>query len=132
MATALWAPPIGPRHSRAHPTAVLESAAALLCAASGEIVAPVTFSIVARDQATGDLGVATMSFALAVGVQVPVLGQGGGAAAAQAWSPPEWRDMLSRSLASGLSADAVLQPLTSLPPADVSQVIIVDARGRTA
>lgn len=91
-----------------------------------------TFSIVARDPARGDLGVATMSFALAVGAQVPVLAQAAGAAAVQAWSPAGWREMISRSLASGVSVDAISQRLTSSPAADVSQIIIVDSRGRTA
>jgi uncharacterized Ntn-hydrolase superfamily protein len=91
-----------------------------------------TFSIVARDAASGDLGVATMSFALAVGAHVPVLRPAAGAAAVQAWSPPEWGAVIARSLADGAGADDVLRPLIGSPVADVSQVIVVDARGRTA
>ncbi len=91
-----------------------------------------TFSIVARDDATGALGVATMSFALAVGGQVPVLMPAAGAAAVQAWSPPAWRALVARSLTDGASAHDALRPLLASPVADVSQVIVVDARGRTA
>ncbi len=91
-----------------------------------------TFSIVARDQANGDFGVATMSFALAVGAQVPVLAPAAGAAAVQAWSPPDWGAVIAHSLADGAGADDVLRPLISSPVADVAQVIVVDARGRTA
>jgi uncharacterized Ntn-hydrolase superfamily protein len=91
-----------------------------------------TFSIVARDDTTGDLGVATMSFALAVGAQVPLFAPALGAAAVQAWSPPEWSTVIARSLAGGVSAHDVLRPLITSPTADVAQVIVVDARGRTA
>jgi uncharacterized Ntn-hydrolase superfamily protein len=89
-----------------------------------------TFSILARDGVTGEFGVATMSFSLAVGRQVPHLRAGVGAAVAQAGSPPDWGEMILGALARGERADAVLVLLAGSAAADESQVAIVDARGR--
>jgi uncharacterized Ntn-hydrolase superfamily protein len=47
---------------------------------------PSTFSIVARDPGTGDLGIAVQSKFLAVGAVVPWAKAGVGAVATQAWA----------------------------------------------
>jgi uncharacterized Ntn-hydrolase superfamily protein len=91
-----------------------------------------TFSILARDGVTGKFGVATMSFSLAVGRQVPHLCAGVGAAVTQAGSPPDWGEKILGSLASGERADAVLAPLAGSADGDETQVAILDAFGGIA
>lgn len=91
-----------------------------------------TFSILARDGVTGEVGVATMSFSLAVGRQVPHLCAGVGAVVAQAGSPPDWGGRILGALALGQRADVVLASLAGSAAADESQVAIVDACGKVA
>src|SRR5512136_2875134 len=64
----------------------------ILCGAVAAAAAPpalATFSIVARDAATGDLGVAVSTMAPAVGSAVPWAKAGVGAVATQASTNPE-------------------------------------------
>ncbi|MBI5955767.1 MAG: DUF1028 domain-containing protein, partial [Chloroflexi bacterium] len=72
-----------------------------------------TFSIVALDPETGDLGVAVQSKFLAVGAVVPWARAGVGAIATQAWANtsygPEGLDLLSR----GMDAAAAMERLIS-------------------
>ena len=92
-----------------------------------------TFSIVALDPVTGDLGVAVQSKFLAVGAVVPWARADVGAVATQAFANVAFGpDGLAR-LAEGLTADQTLARLVTgdnLP--EERQVGIVDARGNAA
>jgi uncharacterized Ntn-hydrolase superfamily protein len=92
-----------------------------------------TFSIVARDPATGDLGVAVASKYLAVGSVVPWARAGIGAIATQAWANVHYGpDGLGR-LELGLAPPSVLARLTGEDPGRAErQVGIVDTHGRAA
>src|SRR5437763_16384814 len=72
-----------------------------------------TFSIVARDHQTGELGIAVQSKFLAVGAVVPWAKAGGGAIATQAWANTSYGPRGLELLASGLSASETLVQLTS-------------------
>src|SRR5438067_1773831 len=71
-----------------------------------------TFSIVARDHETGELGVAVESKFLAVGAVVPWAKAGVGAIATQAWANTSYGPRGLELLASGLSASEILAQLT--------------------
>lgn len=92
-----------------------------------------TFSIVARDAATGDLGVAVASKFLAVGAAVPAARFGLGAVATQALCNTLYkRDGLVR-LADGLSAPEALGAITTADERrEERQAGIVDAHGGSA
>ena len=75
-----------------------------------------TFSIVARDQQTGELGVAVQSKFIAVGSVVPYAKAGVGAIASQAWGNPRYGPIGLELLASGKSSDQVVKWLTSADP----------------
>ncbi|CAM3917297.1 DUF1028 domain-containing protein [Deinococcus frigens] len=66
-----------------------------------------TFSIVGRDAATGDIGVAVASKFLAVGALVPFVRAGVGAVATQSYVNPNFGPDGLRLLAEGLSPQAV-------------------------
>lgn len=92
-----------------------------------------TYSIVARDRESGDLGVAVQSRALAVGAVVPWAKAGVGAIATQSDPNPTYGPMGLRLLAYGKPPDEVLAQLTSSDPLRAyRQVGIVDQRGRAA
>ncbi|HSL75779.1 MAG TPA: DUF1028 domain-containing protein [Candidatus Limnocylindrales bacterium] len=89
-----------------------------------------TFSIVARDPATGDLGVAVASKFLAVGAVVPWARAGVGAIATQALANVRYGPDGLTALRSGQSAADVLADLTSVDDGRADrQVGIVDAQG---
>jgi uncharacterized Ntn-hydrolase superfamily protein len=92
-----------------------------------------TFSIVARDPETGDLGVAVQSKFLAVGAVVPWARAGVGAVATQAFSNLSYGPDGLALLASGLTASEATSRLVA---ADVDrehrQLGVVDAAGRAA
>lgn len=92
-----------------------------------------TFSIVARDPSSGDLGVAVESKFLAVGAVVPWLRGGIGAVATQARANVAWGAQALAMLETGLSATEVLDRLVADDDErDVRQAGIVDAQGRAA
>ena len=92
-----------------------------------------TFSIVARDPATGDLGVAVASKFLAVGSVVPWAQAGIGAIATQAWANVSYGPDGLAALARGDDAAAVVAALTDADEAaSERQLGIVDAVGRSA
>jgi uncharacterized Ntn-hydrolase superfamily protein len=93
----------------------------------------VTFSIVARDPATGDLGIAIASKALAVGAIAPFARAGVGAISTQAMPNVSYGpDALAR-LTAGDDPETVLAALTAADPmASQRQAGIVDALGRSA
>lgn len=71
-----------------------------------------TFSIVARDPQTGELGIAVQSKFLAVGAVVPWAKAGIGAIATQSWANTTYGPHGLELLASGLPASEVLAQLT--------------------
>ncbi|HLY09692.1 MAG TPA: DUF1028 domain-containing protein, partial [Planctomycetota bacterium] len=106
------------------------------CAAStrpaGEPVVA-TFSIVAYDPETQELGVAVQSKFLAVGSVVPWAKAGVGAVATQSFANTTYGPKALRLLGDGGEPEAVLKTITGEDPkAAVRQVGIVDAKGRSA
>ena len=92
-----------------------------------------TFSIVARDPDTGDLGVAVASKFLAVGAVVPWARAGAGAIATQALANVSYGPDGLAALDAGRSADEVLAALTAGDDGRADrQAGIVDATGRAA
>ena len=92
-----------------------------------------TFSIVARDPATGDLGVAVASKFLAVGAVVPWARAGVGAIATQALANVQYGPDGLAALAAGGDAEGVLASLTSADEGRADrQAGIVDAHGGAA
>ena len=71
-----------------------------------------TFSIVARDPSTGDLGIAVASKFLAVGSVVPWAEPHVGAVATQAYANPRYGPQGLDLLREGLSAQEVVDRLT--------------------
>ncbi len=94
-----------------------------------------TFSIVAFDHATGDLGIAVASKFLAVGAVVPWAQAGVGAVATQSYANTSYGPRGIELLRGGLSASQAIEHLladdidTDVP---MRQVGIVDATGATA
>jgi uncharacterized Ntn-hydrolase superfamily protein len=92
-----------------------------------------TFSIVARDPATGQLGVAVATCALAVGRAAPWARAGVGAVATQALSQRGYGPRLLDRLAAGEAAgDALDRLLAEDAEADQRQVAVVGAAGPPA
>jgi uncharacterized Ntn-hydrolase superfamily protein len=89
-----------------------------------------TFSIVARDPVTLELGIAVQSKFLAVGAVVPWAKAGVGAIATQAYANLDYGEIGLKLLEKGYSAEAALQALLALDPGrEDRQVGIVDAQG---
>jgi uncharacterized Ntn-hydrolase superfamily protein len=94
-----------------------------------------TFSIVAIDPATGDLGIAVASRYFAVGAVVPWADAGVGAIATQAGVNVGYGPRGLELLRQGLTAQQVLDKLLAedaFPRKDGRQVAIVDAKGNIA
>ena len=92
-----------------------------------------TFSLVARDPANGDLGVAVASKFLAVGSVVPWAQAGAGAVATQALANIGFGPRGLALMADGQPADAALAALLAGDPdREQRQVGLVDAQGRAA
>lgn len=92
-----------------------------------------TYSIVAFDPATGDLGVAVQSKFFGVGSVVPWARAGVGAIATQAEANVTYGPDGLRLLAAGKNPRQVVEILTETDPRkEVRQFGIVDARGNTA
>src|SRR5579859_7611586 len=93
----------------------------------------VTYSIVARDPKTGELGVAVQSHYFQVGPVVPWAMAGVGAIATQSMVNVSYGPVGLEMLRAGLTAEQVLRALTSgdaMP--EVRQAAIVDAKGGIA
>ncbi|MBI4546720.1 MAG: DUF1028 domain-containing protein [Ignavibacteriae bacterium] len=89
-----------------------------------------TYSIVAWDSITGDVGVAVQSKFLAVGAVVPYAKAGIGAIATQAWANTTYGPRGVEMLESGMNAQQVVEMLISGDTgANQRQVAVVDARG---
>ncbi len=92
-----------------------------------------TFSIVARDSITGQLGVAVQSHWFSVGSVVTWAEAGVGAVATQSFAEPAYGPRGLALMNSGLDAPSALRALIAADPAqEVRQVAFVDARGRVA
>jgi len=92
-----------------------------------------TFSIVARDPATGELGVAVQSHWFAVGSIVPWAEAAVGAVATQSFVDPSYGKLGLDLMRAGRSApDALKALLAGDDGRDVRQVAMVDAQGRVA
>lgn len=94
---------------------------------------PSTFSIVARDPGTGELGVGVASKFLAVGAVVPWARAGVGAVATQAWANLSFGPGGLVLLEQGVSAPEAVSRLTGADEGrEHRQLGIVDAAGRAA
>ncbi len=101
----------------------------LLNEAGEEIVA--TFSIVARDPGTGELGVAVQSRAFRAGAIVSYAKAGVGAIATQAAANQTYGPRGLELLELGLSPDEVVEHLTGSDPGrDRRQLAVIDDQGR--
>jgi uncharacterized Ntn-hydrolase superfamily protein len=90
-----------------------------------------TYSIVARDPATGELGVAVQTRWPNVGTSVPWAEAGVGAVATQSFTEASYGPLGLGRLRSGAAApDALAALLAADPGRDVRQVGMVDANGR--
>jgi uncharacterized Ntn-hydrolase superfamily protein len=93
----------------------------------------VTYSIVARDPATGELGVAVQSHFFSVGSVVSYAEPGVGAVATQSLVDPSYGPKGLDLMRKGQSAPEALHTLLALDPEEaVRQVAMVDANGRVA
>lgn len=92
-----------------------------------------TYSIVAVDSATGEIGVAVQSHWFSVGSVVTWAEPGVGAVATQSFVEPGYGPRGLALMRSGLSAPAALSALLAADPeSQVRQVAMIDARGRVA
>lgn len=92
-----------------------------------------TFSIVARDSATGDIGVAVQSHYFSVGPIVPWAEPGIGAVATQSLVEVSYGPKGLDLMRDGRSAEQALRELLNQDEhADVRQVAMVDSRGQVA
>ena len=92
-----------------------------------------TYSIVAHDAETGQMGVAVQSHWFSVGSIVPWAEAGVGAVATQSFVEPSYGPLGLELMASGRSAQQALDALTSTDDGEaVRQVAFVDASGSVA
>lgn len=112
--------------------AVVLFAAPALQAQNTSSLRPVaTYSIVARDSATGEMGVAVQSHWFSVGPIVPWAEAGVGAVATQSFVDPRYGPLGLELMRSGRSAPEALRALISTDEgAAVRQVAMIDASGR--
>jgi uncharacterized Ntn-hydrolase superfamily protein len=118
--------------------------AAFACALAAALTAPVaaqhvprrpvhTFSIVAMDSATGDLGVAVQSHWFSVGSGVAWAEPGVGAVATQSFIDPSYGPRGLFLMRTGVPApEALAALLRADPDSQVRQVAMIDAGGRVA
>lgn len=101
---------------------------------AGRPVRPVsTYSIVARDAETGELGVAVQSHWFSVGSVVPWAAPGVGAVATQSFTEVSYGPRgLERMRAGKPAADALAELIAKDAHADVRQVAMIDAKGTVA
>jgi uncharacterized Ntn-hydrolase superfamily protein len=92
-----------------------------------------TYSIVARDPRTGDLGIAAQSHWLAVGAALPWAEPGVGALAVQSSPEPSSGTRALELLRDGRDAQSVIEELHARDAdAEMRQVAVVDSSGRAA
>lgn len=92
-----------------------------------------TYSILARDPETGEMGVATQSQAFAVGHSVPWALPGFGVIATQSMGEPAYGELGLDALQAGLTAGEALTAIRSIDPyPERRQVAMIDGRGGIA
>ncbi len=92
-----------------------------------------TFSIVARDPATGEMGVAVQSHWFAVGAEVTWAEAGVGAVATQSFIDPSYGQLGLSLMRSGKPAPEALRGLLATDEdRETRQVAMIDAQGRVA
>jgi uncharacterized Ntn-hydrolase superfamily protein len=92
-----------------------------------------TFSIVARDTVSGDMGVAVQSHWFSVGSLVTWAEAGVGAVATQSFVDPAYGPLGLDLMRAGKTANQALSALLASDPGkDVRQVAMIDARGNVA
>jgi uncharacterized Ntn-hydrolase superfamily protein len=92
-----------------------------------------TWSIIARDKATGSFGIAVATKFFAAGARVPFIAAGVGAIATQALINPFYGTKGLQLLRSGMTADSIIRPLVANDAGrDHRQVHVMDASGRIA
>ena len=92
-----------------------------------------TYSIVARDSLTGQMGVAVQSHWFSVGPIVPWARAGVGAVATQSFVEPAYGPLGLELMATGRSASDAMKALISTDDGEaVRQVAMVDAEGRVS
>lgn len=90
-----------------------------------------TYSILARDVRTGEMGVATQSQAFAVGHSVPWAMPGFGVIATQSMGEPAYGDLGLDALQAGLTAAEALTAISSIDPhPERRQVAMIDGNGK--
>jgi len=106
----------------------------LILPAADSLFRPVhTYSIVARDSVTGELGVAVQSHWFSVGSIVSWAEAGVGAVATQSFVDPSYGPLGLELMRGGKTAPEALAALLSVDEhADVRQVAMVDAQGNVA
>ena len=106
----------------------------ILCASALAQLRPVhTFSLVARDPATGQIGVAVQSHWFAVGQIVSWAEAGVGAVATQSFVDPSYGPLGLDLMRAGKSAPEALRgALNADPNRSVRQVALIDASGKVA
>lgn len=114
------------------PFAVLLAAAFTAPLAQARDIAH-TFSIVARDPVTGEMGVAVQSHWFSVGSIVTWAESGVGAVATQSIVEPSYGPLGLTLIRAGKTAPDALKALLSADPqADLRQVAMIDANGKVA
>src|ERR671911_536983 len=92
-----------------------------------------TFSIVAFDPATNELGVGVQSRAFGAGAAVPYAKPGVGAVATQASANRQYGPKAIALLEQGLTVEEVVKRITDEDPGrDTRQVAVIDTKGRSA
>jgi uncharacterized Ntn-hydrolase superfamily protein len=129
---------MGPRSLRLAALALFAGASA--CSSTEPAAAPprgsmpvATYSIVARDPASGELGVAVQSHWFSVGPIVPWAEAGVGAVATQSFVDVSYGPLALELLKSGRSPEQTLEGLTAADSgADVRQVAVISTSGEVA
>ena len=92
-----------------------------------------TYSILARDTDTGEMGVASQSQAFAVGDSVPWASPGHGVIATQSMGEPAYGELGLEAMRAGLTASEALTALRSVDPRpERRQVAMIDGQGDIA
>ena len=105
----------------------------VLLLAAGPLRPVNTYSIVARDPATGELGVAVQSHWFSVGAMVPWAEAGVGAVATQSFVDPSYGPLGLAVMKAGRTAPEALAALLAADSGrEVRQVGMVDAKGNVA
>jgi uncharacterized Ntn-hydrolase superfamily protein len=119
--------------SRLIPVVALLATSALASEPAGPLRPVHTYSIVARDPATGELGVAVQSHWFSVGSIVPWAEAGVGAVATQSFVDPSYGKLGLELMRVGRTAPEALRGLLAADSGSaVRQVAMIDAQGHVA